>query len=403
MPRFFIAHRFLQNITKERHIASMLIICVMSIIFSTFALTLIIAIANGLQQATTQALQGFHSDCTIQAPAGTALNFAKIAKTLHKECSTLVAHAAPVAYQHAILQKNRSDDISHVVLVQGIDPQRDAQTRPALRLMHPTNDALWRNNSVVIGATLARDLAIKPGDTINLLVPADEQDDNHSIQFSSTQVTISNMFTSGIEAMDERMIFCSLTTLQFLFPETGVTQINIRLQPGTSLADASKQLQQRLKLNVVAWRDLYPALLDALAVEHTAMLLIVFLVAVIASIATVALLMMYSVHQQQSIALLIAMGMRLRDIRTLFTLIGVTITSCATVVGILFACAASWLLEHYRLIRLPDVYYVDHVPAQMDISTALLVFSIMVFVSLITSWLATGQVKKMNLSLLLKR
>ena len=402
MPTLFLAQRFLRGITQEKTIATMLMVCTMSIALSSCALTLIITIAQGFQQATINAMQGMHSDCTLQAPAQSTLNFNKIHAVLRKDFATIVAGASPIAHQHAIIQKDNKRDLSHVVIVQGIDPEHEQLTRPNIKITSAIKKP-WATPGVIIGNTLAKAMKINLKETITLLYVADDQAEaDENLRFITTQLPVNGFFATGVEEMDERIILCSLPTFTTLFPGIGVTHVNIKLQPDVLPEQANIQLKQRFKLDCFSWYELYPALLDALALERKAMLLIVMLVACIASITTIALLLMYLMHQQRSIALLKTMGMSMRTLRTIFTIIGVTITVVATTIGLLSACIISMIVDRYQLIQLPSIYYVNYVPAQIHLSTLLLVLCIMIFVSLITSWWATGYIKKMNLTLLLK-
>lgn len=400
----FIARRFLQAITHEKTIAAMLSICGVSIVVSSCALALIMAIMNGFHYATTRSLQGIHSDVTMQAPAGRAINFKKINATLHKEFPHLVAHATPLAYHHAILQTKAVQDISHVVVVQGIDPVHDNQTRSLMQMLNKNNTTTpftIPEQSLAISTTLAEELGIQTNDNVTLLF-SDDNGINGDLSFEKSTIKVSTLFKSGIDEFDRGVVFCTLTTFKKLFPDTGVAQIGIKLQPGIDAAHAISELKQRFKLELFSWQELYPALLDALTLERWAMFLILILVACITSITTIALLMMYIFHQKTTFALFTAMGMRMLQLRVIVTLIGVSITLISTLFGILLATGMSFLLEHYKLITLPDIYYINHVPAHMDIMTVILVICLMNGVGLITSWLTTGLIQNMNLAKLLK-
>lgn len=398
----FIAWRFLQAITHENTITTMLTICGTSISVSTCALALIMAIMNGFQYATVRSLQGIHSDITIQAPAGKTIDFKKIYETLEKEFPHMVEHATPIAYHHAIIQTKSVHDISHVIVIQGIDVPHDAKTRSVMQMLNKANKTQTINDqSIVMGSVLARELNIQPKNVVSLLFTT-KSSTSRKLAFEKMKIPVSQLFTSGIDEFDHSVVFCTLATFKKLFPETDISEIGIKLKPGVDANKAITELKKRFKLELFSWQELYPALLDALKLERWAMFLILMLVAGITSITIVALLMMYIFHQKTTFAVFIAMGMRMRQLRLIVTLIGVAITFVATLIGILLAAGISFILEHYKLIALPDIYYIGHVPAQMSITTVVLVICLMNGVSLITSWFTTGLIKKMNVAKLLK-
>ena len=126
---FHIARRFLITLMHGKTLATMLMLCAISTCISIATCTLIAAIMNGFQEATLHALQGIHSDIILQTPAGTSLSFEKVNAVVTKEFSDVIAHATPIATQYAIIQTKKNNDISHVIMMQGIDPKHDEKTR----------------------------------------------------------------------------------------------------------------------------------------------------------------------------------------------------------------------------------------------------------------------------------
>lgn len=381
---------------------------------------------NGFQTATLTIIQGIHSDLTIEAPLSRTgsrgfLNFNTINNVLTKEFSHIISSATPIARHHAIIQKyspkkgkqhtSVGHDISHVVLIEGISPATELHTRSLLTKISPKSDQeglLFAPHSVRIGKTLAQELALseeslqKNDARVNLLFAQTTTPDK-TISFDTATVVVQGTFTTGIDDFDQNVIFCSMETFEELFPEIGMSHIGIKLHPSVDPRDAQRQLQQRFNLDIISWQELYPALLDAQKLEQSAMMLILLLVACMASVTGIALLAMYLFHQQTTLAIFLAMGMRIRQLRAIFTLIALMLTLAATTIGLLLATAASWVLETYRLIPLPTVYYVEYVPAHMNGFIIILVLILMNGVSLITSWLTTGRIKNMNRALLLKQ
>jgi ABC-type lipoprotein release transport system permease subunit len=399
---FVIARRFLYSSIREKNLATMLLLCALSTFMSIAAFTLMSAIMNGFQETTIKALQGIHSDVTFEAPSGAQLSFEKINRVLTKEFSHIIDHATPIALEHAIIQTTSKNDISNVVLIQGIQPERDAQTRAWNRMIKRPNISLplaLYDNQIILGTRLADDLQVQPGDVITLLVAVGEDD---TLSFKKTDHIVGALFATGIDDFDRTVVFCSLATFQTLLPETGITQIGIKLKPYITSQLAIQALKQRFSFPLYAWQELYPALLEGLALERFALFVILLLVGIMTSINSMALLLMYCAHHRKTIAIFFVMGMPLRSIRLVFTLISMTITLLSTLAGLLTAAGISWLLETYQLITLPTVYYTNYVPAILDGTFVILVFVVMILISSITSWWATGRIQKMNIAEILK-
>lgn len=393
-----LARRFLNSTFGEKNLATMLILCALSTFMSIAVFMLMSAIMNGFQEATMRALQGIHSDITFEAPTNTYLHVEKIAKALETEFSDFVASYTPLASHYAIIQtEDGSHDISHVIMLQGIDPKTNSLKPHGMSLVHALSD-----KKIILGTALAEALQIEPGDTITLLFACEEKDDNE-LRFAKVTLTVGALFATGIDDIDRTIAFCSLTTFKTLLPDIDITQIGITLTSNVKPETAIASFKRNFSFPIYAWQELYPALLEGLALERFALFLILLLVALMTSINNGALLLMYITHHRKTIAIFFVMGMPIRQIRLMFVIMSVTITFIATFTGIMLALGISFLLDYYRLITLPAIYYTSYVPAHLEMKFALLVLCGMIMLSLCTSWWATGRIRKMNIANILKQ
>ena len=210
-------------------------------------------------------------------------------------------------------------------------------------------------------------------------------------------------YSKPIEEFDANVIFCSLDSLKKIFPQTHVTQINVRLQPHKAAPEVLLRLKKRLRqLDIFSWKELYPALVSALVLEKYAMFLILALITLVASMNIVALLFMYITHKKNDIALLQAMGLSETTLEQVFIIVGMGIAFVGTVIGIIGAWLASWFLETYPFITLPDIYYTSHLPAQMDWRIVLNVCLVSLIVSFFASWLPARRIRSISIAEVLK-
>jgi len=107
-------------------------------------------------------------------------------------------------------------------------------------------------------------------------------------------------------------------------------------------------------------------------------------------------------QKRPEIAILSAMGMNHTAISTIFFYIGMIISICASVSGICAAICASWLLEKYPFIQLPDAYYVTSLPVHMTWQIIVSVFSVVLFFSFFATWLPIRRIKTINVSQVLR-
>jgi len=394
-----IAWRYLRGTAYDNNVSTMVRICFLSILIGSFALALVNAVKNGYEQAIYKKMQGIHAQIIMRAH-GKQLNIDAINDLLKKQFPQ-VAAISGTANQYALVQSNGN---THVIMLRGIDPIQEARVSTiAEKIVQPqdthiTLQASVKKNRILIGESLAKDLDVTYGDTIQIMYSEDNQPNSRKITMESVDVVIGGMFKTGIDEFDYGVTFCSLDFLQNLFPENGITQINMLLTPDAQEKETIEALKNSFKIEVLSWRDLYPALLSALKLEKYALILILLLITMVASMNIIALLFMQITQKRPDIAILYAMGMQPKQIVTIFMLMGMGIAGIASLCGIVLAWIASLLLERYPFIELPDVYYVSHLPAKMDWTLACTVFAIIMFLNFMATWYTARRTKNINIA-----
>lgn len=402
---FFLALRFLSS-SSEKTISLMAKICFFSIAIGAFALTLVAAIMNGFEKATHDKLQSIHSDVIIQA-RGQALNIEKINNVLNTEFKNQIFAFSPQSINHALIKKVKNKvEQTNLIELRAINPETESQVN-ALKNMLISYDKntcwsqLLDNNSVFIGQSLAEQLQVSVGDSVNLLFQPEEEATN-KITLTSQKVKIAAIFKTGIHEFDEHIVYCSFDLFNKLF-NIGITQISIKLKCPKQEKLIIEALQERLSgLEVYSWKDLYPALVSALTLEKYAMIIILALVTLVASMNIISLLFMYITQKKGEIALLKSLSMVDDKLIKVFLTIGMTIALSASAIGIIFASVASWLLKNYPIIKLPDAYYVTYLPAELDWPLIILVLSVVVVVSFLATLLPAYKTKYINIAQVLK-
>jgi len=145
-----------------------------------------------------------------------------------------------------------------------------------------------------------------------------------------------------------------------------------------------------------------PPLVSALMLERYAMFFILGLIMLVASLSIIALIFMIITHKQYEIAVLRSMGTPYSTLVFTFLLVALGITVPATILGILLATGATWLLQTYPFIQLPDVYYVTHLPAQLNGTIVVSIFLLTILTSLVAALIPSLNIKSLRLARLLK-
>lgn len=451
----FLAYRFIIK-TREKTMRTMLIVTFLSIAAGSFTLAFVTAIMNGFEKEIGQTIQGVHPDLIIKTDED--FDYQKIQTTLSNEFGSCIKSVSPYIFQNAMIKTPEFNEISGLILLTGIDPISEKNTTLIHKIIKSPADEkfenLFLNEKVIIGQNLANKLVKKIGEKIVILIPKltlsnqknipksnqnssqnqnstnitvkkNKTNNNISSNKNSLQntnltnlstkdniktniffeqhiVTIGGIFKTGMNDIDSQTVFCDLNLIKKLYPDANISQVGIKLTNPKFETQIAEKIQNKFSLDVISWKDLYPALLSALKLEKYSMALILALIILVASMNILALLFMFITMKKTEIALLKTFGLTNKNIRSLFIILGVGISLVASFVGLFGATIASHILTRYRLIKLPEIYYVSYLPAKMNLSIILAVIILVFFVSLIASIISTKYISKLQPASILK-
>lgn len=404
-PSFYLAWRYLKSSPTETTIALMGKLCFIGIVISTFSLTLVLFVMRGFEKATHNKLQGIHAQVIIRG-YGDPLDYAPIAQVLMREFSDIAAFS-PTSMRQGLLASHTSDS-PDVVIIKGIDPEREATVSSIAHKMRGNKQIpitlaqAVDDTHIALGSQLAKALDVIPGDRVTLIYTESTQTRSRKIVFDEKEIIVGGIFTTGIDEFDSSMILCSLSLFNHLFPDAGIDEIHLTLKPTAHEEVTMQRLRERLQLDVYSWKHLYPALVSALKLETYAMLIIFALIALVASMSIISLLFMHITYKRGDIAILKAMGMHDSSIVSIFLTMGMTIASVGCLFGIALALVAGLLLQRYPLITLPDAYYISHLPIAIEWHLIVLVMIVVMLLSFIATWIPARKTRSLVIAQVLR-
>jgi lipoprotein-releasing system permease protein len=357
---------------------------------------------NGFEKATHKKLQGIHADITITRN-NQPIDFPKLKKVLLSEFKDSIAFIAPSQFLHVLIKPEDGQTEGHICLLKAVDPTVEKELhalKTAVSSSHPHPWEELRADGIFIGHTLAAMLTVQEGSTIHLIYP----DDIHSgktMNLEQKVVRIAGIFKTGAADFDEKVIIGSQALAQEL-SSSKVTHVSIQLKDPAETEAIVARLKKRIPLDIFSWKELYPQLLSALTLEKYAMIFILALICLVASMTIISLLFMYATHKRYAFALLKTMGMSDRSLTVTFVTLSLLLTLCGTTVGILCAWGGTLLLNTFPFIKLPDTYFVTHLPAELDIPIVIAVLLLATIVSIIAALLPARSLRSMRVADVLK-
>jgi lipoprotein-releasing system permease protein len=128
------------------------------------------------------------------------------------------------------------------------------------------------------------------------------------------------------------------------------------------------------------------SLFSALWLEKVAISITIGLIVMVAALNIIASLVLLVMEKSRDIAILKTMGASARSIMGIFMLQGLIIGLVGTTVGAVGGYGLSYLMDRYRVIRVPmDVYQISYVPFTIEP----LDFTLVVVAAILICFLAT--------------
>ncbi len=247
-------------------------------------------------------------------------NWALLVEEIAKEES--VTAISPTLQGTALVKssgRDRSVQIKGVVL-EDADRIYDISSRMVLGL------PVAEGNTILIGTTLAQDLSLTEGDSLNVLLP----------NGSSVRLIIGGIYDLQNEAANGSLLFMDLRRAQKLF-NTGDTVSSIETQitnPFEADVVASQWKQSLGNVKVEEWMELNQQLLSALSSQSSSSYTIQFFVILSITLGIASVLAVSVIQKSKEIGILKAMGATKKTASQIFILQGFLLGLAGSITGI---------------------------------------------------------------------
>ena len=135
------------------------------------------------------------------------------------------------------------------------------------------------------------------------------------------------------------------------------------------------------------WTRTQKNLFAALRLEKIGMTLVLGLIVVVASFNILSTLTILVRDKSKDIAVLKVFGFSSHKIRLIFLGVGVMIGIVGILLGTFLGLIISFAISKYKIIHLPeDVYFISHLPSELNFFDILLSWAVAFFSSLISGW-----------------
>jgi lipoprotein-releasing system permease protein len=241
---------------------------------------------------------------------------------------------------------------------------------------------------IVIGNELAETLGATVGDTLLLTSPQGELTPLGLVP-RYQRFRVVGIFASGFYQYDSSYAFLRLADAQRLFSEPDlISVLSFRIDDLYQAQQVGHELEQAAGNGFQAtnWMEQNRELFRALKLEQVVTFIVLALIVMVAALNILIALTMMVMEKTRDIAVMMSFGVSATQVRRIFLLQGLLISSLGTALGLALGYAASLVGSHYRFIHLDaSVYSIDYLPFAPQLTDAVLVAAVSLGMSLLAT------------------
>ncbi len=402
-----LAMAHLRSPKRDRFVSAATLLCVVGATLGVAAMNWVMAVMTGFERDMRDKILGANAHVVVFRLGGEGIPEPEVLADRIGDLSG-VTGASPFAWgELMVMAHNRPTG----VVLKGVDIERtpgvtrlhedltlgltgpldDSESRrqawDALDEPVPSLDGTPPLPGLVIGEVLAREIMVRPGDTVQLINPLGGPPGPLGLRSPTVAaVRVAALFRSGMYEYDTKWTYSTNAFAQeFLRTGPVATAIEVKVADPDEVEAVAKQIEVSVGHPYFpqTWKQLNSKLFEALAMEKFVMGLLFSIMVLISGMLIVATLWMFVITRRREIAVLKALGASITTILRLFVIEGMTIGVVGATVGTALGLAGCRFLAWYKYPLDTDVYHLSSLPVVVDPKNVLGIAVVALVVSLL--------------------
>ena len=363
--QWLVALRYLRSPNRPAVLRLVTLLAVLGVCAGVTTLVVALSMNTGFKQAIRDRLLSVTAHINIK-PVSTA-GIGDYGALSAKLSSTPGVKSVEPAFYITVLVSY--DDHSNGVIVKGVEPELEAKASSAWSHLVSGSDNFAPDADgtpgIMVGYLLASNFGLKTGDYVTVISPEGNLTP-FGMMPRSMRFRVVGIFDSGFYDYDANWAFTTLKSAQELGGDGDVAGLlEVRVNNLDDVNSIAAELLKRAGPGYTAttWMEENAALFRAMNLEELVTALFVGLITLVAGLNILVVLTMTVADRARDIAVLMAMGAKRSQVRNVFVLQGLVISSLGTAAGLVIGYTVSWTANHWQLIPLnPQIYAIPYVP-----------------------------------------
>jgi lipoprotein-releasing system permease protein len=399
---WFVCLRYLKAKRKQGFISLISLISIVGVMVGVMALIVVLAVMTGFTSEFRDKILGINSHVVVQDYTGNIVDYEEIAAKVRTVPG--VSGVTPYLYSQAMIT---SGEGGTGAVLRGLDPataqgvlslEKHLRSGSMAALSPDQGDGARKMPGIILGKELAAQLRVGVQDRIRLISPSGPLTPMGVLPKVSTCQVV-GIFETGMYEYDSALAYVSLETAQRFFDLPGAVHgLEVKTSDINQADQVARRVEQVLGPNFFAkdWMRMNRNIFSALALEKTALSVIMALVVMVAAFNIVSTLIMVVMDKNKDIAILKSMGATSSSIMRIFIYEGLVIGLVGTTLGVLGGLGLCALLSRYQFIKLPDVYPISTLPVLVLPTDVILIALSATIITLLATLYPSWQAAKVD-------
>ncbi|MCI5725063.1 MULTISPECIES: ABC transporter permease [Fusobacterium] len=368
MIEFFIAKKQMLERKKQS------LVSILGVLIGITVLTVSIGISNGLDKNMINSILSLSSHVTVQS-ADSFENYKEFSEKIEK-IENVKGVIPTVEAQGLIKYKNLFNEHISGVKIVGYDLEKAINSMDLKDKIVYGNIDLENKKGILVGKELAVSTGMNIGDKLKLV----------TAENSEFEMEIMGIFESGFYDYDLNMVLIPLVTAQYInYKGDSVDRLTIRLDDPYKADLVKSKIPDDDFLYTYTWGEQNKALLSALTLEKTIMIIVFSLIVVIAGFLIWITLNTLVREKTKDIGILRSMGFSKKNIMNIFLIQGLVLGGIGIIIGIILSIVLLWYIKNYTMNFISTIYYIKNIPIEISIKEILTVVAANSIIILISS------------------
>jgi len=390
---WFIGLRYVRARSHKFFVSFITWVSLVCVCLGVTALIVILSVMNGLEGDLRDRLLSLSAHARIYANAGaTPPDWQALATQVR--AAPNVTGVSPYLEIEALAVR-RPDMVP--VRLRGIDPTHEGEVARITGsiIEGKLSDLVPGSDRVIIGAAIAQSLALRPGDSITVLVPTTDVNGAPEPRLREFQVV--GLFDAEVQDYDSALLIAALDDVRALLPNPDARMsLHVNFVDALGAPQYSAALGKLLPAGaeVRDWTFDHASYFRAIRIEKTMVAIILMLIVAVAAFYLVAMLAMVVTDKRTDIAILRTLGTSPRRVMAIFLIQGSVIAWFGVALGVLLGTVIGYNagdVAHFveRLFRFEffdsSVYVVTRLPSELRLGQILWISGIAMLITLLAT------------------